>query len=114
MHKSLGTWKLLAITQFAFVVRFTYYSYLVHPWWVLGSELLNGFTFALTWNVACTYANEIAPEGTEATVQSILDSLHFGLGCGLGALFGGILYDSYGSVRLFEIRYDTSYVLNYL
>ena len=44
---------------------------------------------------------EVAPKGTETTMQSVLESVHFGLGCGLGALVGGVVYDRVGSVKLF-------------
>ena len=98
----LGTWKLLAITQLAFIIRFIYYINLTKPWYVLPCELLNGITFAITWSVSCSYANDIAPPGTQAFCQSILEGLHFGLGSALGALIGGIIYDYYGAIILFQ------------
>ncbi len=55
------------------------------------------------WSVSCTYANQIAPPSTQATMQSILESLHWGLGSGCGALLGGALYDRYGATALFQI-----------
>ena len=69
LQKRLGTWRLLAVTQFAFVIRFTYYSFLKEPWAVLPCEVLHGFTFAVMWSTACTYADEIAPSQVHSTVQ---------------------------------------------
>ena len=65
----MGTFPLLAITQFAFVVRLFYYSILTDPWYVLPCELLHGFTFAITWSTACAYAHEIAPVTKKATIM---------------------------------------------
>ena len=69
LQKRLGTWRLLAITQLAFFIRFTYYSFLTVPWAVLPCEVLHGFTFAIMWTTACTYADEIAPKHVHSTVQ---------------------------------------------
>jgi hypothetical protein len=102
MQKKYGTWPVMVSTQIAFVIRFSYYSALRQPWAVLPCEVLHGFTFAVMWNTACTYANEIAPKDAHATMQSLLEGLHWGLGSGLGALLGGLAYDTYGAVILFE------------
>ena len=101
LQEKFGTYPLLAVTQLAFVVRFIFYATLTDPWYVIPCEALNGITFAVTWSVSCTYASSIAPEGATATIQSILDSLHWGLGSGSGALIGGIIYELVGSVNLF-------------
>ena len=101
LQEKFGTYPLLAVTQLAFVVRFVYYATLTDPWYVLPCEALNGITFAVTWSVCCTYASAIAPEGATATIQSVLDSLHWGLGSGSGALVGGVIYEHVGSVNLF-------------
>ena len=69
LQKRLGTWRLLAVTQLAFVIRFTYYSFLKEPWAVLPCEVLHGFTFAVMWSTACTYADEIAPSHVHSTIQ---------------------------------------------
>lgn len=80
LHQRYGTWVMLTVTQAAFVVRFVYYVTLTKPWFVLPCEVLNGLTFALTWSVSCTYANEIAPANCQSIVQSILQGLHYGIG----------------------------------
>jgi MFS family permease len=103
MQKNYGTWPMIALTQLAFVVRFVYYILLRNPWAVLPCEALNGLTFAVTWSVSCTYANEVAPPGCHAVVQALLEGLHFGFGCGVGSLVGGYIYEYYGAVRVFEV-----------
>jgi hypothetical protein len=110
LHARYGTWKMLALTQLAFVVRFLYYSELSVAWWVLPCEVLHGLTFATTWSVSCTFANEVSPQGADATMQAILEGLHFGLGSGLGALLGGLVYDTYGAVVLFRLCASLSFI----
>ena len=102
LQKRFGTWPMITITQIAFVVRFVYYVLLRDPWTVLPCELLNGLTFAVTWSVSCTYANEISPPGCHSVMQALLEGLHFGVGCGVGSLVGGFIYESYGAIRLFQ------------
>jgi predicted MFS family arabinose efflux permease len=102
LQKTYGTWPMIALTQMAFVVRFVYYSLLSDPWLVLPCEALNGLTFAVTWSVSCTYANEISPPGCQGVMQALLEGLHFGIGCGVGSLVGGFVYQYYGSIRLFQ------------
>jgi hypothetical protein len=35
--------------------------------------ILSGLTFAAMWAACCSYANEIAPVGMEATMQAFID-----------------------------------------
>jgi len=103
LYNSIGVWKTLSVTQVAYVVRFACYALLVknYLWLILLVELLNGLTFAVTWQASCQYAAEVAPPGTEATMQSLIEGLHWGLGSGLGALIAGYVYHWAGAVPLF-------------
>lgn len=101
LQNKYGTWPVMALTQLAFVVRFTYYACLTEPWAVLPCEVLHGLTFATMWSVSCTYANMISPPECHSTMQSLLEGLHWGFGSGMGALIGGFAYDSFGAVNLF-------------
>jgi predicted MFS family arabinose efflux permease len=101
LQEKFGIWPVLAATQFAFVLRFLYYSWLTTTWYVLPCELLHGLTFATMWSVSCAYANKISPPECHSTLQTLLKGLHWGLGSGMGALIGGFAYDSYGAVKLF-------------
>ena len=93
------------VTQTAFVIRFAGYLFLTRKfvWAVVFLESLNGFTFALTWQASCSYAGEIAPKGAESTMQSLLESVHWGAGSGLGALGAGFIYHLFGAQILFSI-----------
>ncbi len=101
LQKKYGTWMLLAFTQAIFVVRFLCYSALRNPWLVLLIEPLNGATFAITWSVSCMFADSVAPEGTHATMQALLEAMHFGLGFGVGSLAAGFVYEAEGAVTCF-------------
>jgi MFS family permease len=102
LQDRLGVWPLMTLTQFAFVIRFTYYSWLTNPWYVLPCEMLHGLTFAIMWSVSCSYANMISPIECHSSMQALLEGLHWGFGSGMGALIGGFAYDRFGAVRLFE------------
>ena len=102
LQKRIGTFNTLALCQLAFVIRFYYYSVLTDPWYVLPAEILHGFTFAVNWNTSVVFADEIAPPEMHSTIQSILESIHWGLGSGAGAFVAGILYDRYGAVFVFQ------------
>lgn len=109
-QQKYGTWVMLAVTQLAFVARFTYYSFLTEPWAVLPCEVLHGLTFAVMWSVSCTYANMISPPECHSTMQALLEGLHWGFGSGVGALMGGFVYDRFGAVWLFELSGLLSFV----
>jgi len=105
VYSKLGVWWCLVVTQTAFVIRFAGYLFLTRKfvWAVVFLESLNGFTFALTWQASCSYAGEIAPKGAESTMQSLLESVHWGAGSGLGALGAGFIYHLFGAQILFSI-----------
>ena len=104
IYEKLGCWRCLAVTQIAFVLRFSGYLLLTTSsvWCVVILEALNGLTFALTWQASCMYAASIAPRGAESTMQSLLESVHWGLGSGLGALGAGFVYHNHGAETLFS------------
>lgn len=103
LQKRFGTYRVLVVTQLAYVLRFVYYANLTDPWAVLPCEVLHGLTYATTWSVACTYANLISPPECHSTMQALLEGLHWGFGSGIGALLGGFVYDRLGAVWLFEL-----------
>lgn len=101
IHARIGTWWLLCITQVVFVIRNMWYMNLETPLWVLPCEVLHGITFATMWSCSTTFAHAVAPEGLASTFQALLASIHFGVGCSVGGVVGGWLYDSYGGEALF-------------
>lgn len=103
LQGKFGIWTMLAVTQIAFVVQFTCYSFLTVPWFVLPCEVLHGFTFAAMWSISCSYANMISPPEYHSSMQALFQGLHWGFGSGMGSLIGGISYDKFGAVLLFKV-----------
>ena len=52
LQASMGTYPLLAVTQFAFIVRFLYYATLKSPWWVLLSEVKKNKYYTISYTVS--------------------------------------------------------------
>ncbi|XP_052093804.1 major facilitator superfamily domain-containing protein 6-like [Mytilus californianus] len=84
------------------VARFIYISLLKNPWWVLPFELIQGVTHAAVWAACCSYITHAIPSELRSSAQGILQGLHHGLGRGCGAVFGGIMVYSYGTVVTFR------------
>ena len=100
--RRMGTLGVLAITCVAYIVRLLAYAILHDPVYVLLIEPLHGITYALMWNASAAYAHQISPPGMNSTAQGILAGVHWGLGLGLGALFGGLVYEAYGARVMFR------------
>ena len=104
--RNLAVWILLVVTQVAFFIRFTWYSPLSNPWYVLGAEVLHGLTFALMWGLSVSFSSELAEAhapSSRATMQTALSGLHFGVAAGLGSVVGGFIYAELGANVLFRI-----------
>jgi len=100
--KRWGARSLLVLSLFVYVLRALAISFLPTPLLVLPLQLLHGLTFSITWAAGVSYARQIAPPGMGATAQSLFSGTFFGLGGAVGALAGGILYQTVGSALLFR------------
>ena len=78
LEKRFGTFVVLAVTQLALVVRFICYSILKNPMWVFPIEILHGFTFAVMWQISCTYAVSISSKNNQSSIQAVLEGIYFG------------------------------------
>lgn len=54
-------------------------------------------THALVWATATSYFAQSVPDDLRQTAQGVLQGLHFGLGRGCGAVFGGMLISALGT-----------------
>jgi PPP family 3-phenylpropionic acid transporter len=97
-----GTRGLLALSLVASALQAFAYSSLRTPWLVMPIQLLHGPAFSAMWVAGVSYANEIAPPGMRATAQGLFSGVAMGLRSMLGALIGGLLYDSLGAVLTFR------------
>jgi MFS family permease len=104
IHRRIGTWQLLLFTQIIFILRNLYYAVLSDPLWVLPCEVLHGITFATMWSTSTAYAHAVAPPGLASTFQAILTAVHFGVGCAVGGVVGGVAFDHFGGVTVFWLN----------
>jgi len=69
----------MSLIMFLLSVRFLLYSSLTDPWWTLPIELFQG-VYGLFYPTMTSYANAVAPPGTEATVQGMVGAVFEGVG----------------------------------
>ncbi|MCC6168235.1 MAG: MFS transporter [Caldilineaceae bacterium] len=91
-----GARVLLLLSLTIFVLRLAIYAAFPLAEIVLAANLLHGLTFSASWVAGVTYANQIAPPGLGATAQGLFSGVTMGLGAALGALTGGLLYETAG------------------
>ncbi|KAA8494287.1 Major facilitator superfamily domain-containing protein 6-B [Porphyridium purpureum] len=100
--RALGIFGTLAFVQAAYIVRFTTYSLLTNPMYVLLVEVLHGVTFGSLWALSTQFGRLIAPPKLEATTQSLISVVHWGIGFTAGSILGGHLYVLWGAVNMFR------------
>ena len=64
---------------------------------------LVGVAYGIFWVAAVGFANDTAPEGMGTTAQAAVGAAQMGLGWGLGAIIGGILWDMAGGSSVFWV-----------
>lgn len=78
--KHIGHMNAFSISFLFFTLRFFLYSVIKDPLWVLPVELTNGITFALAFVAGISYAAEVAPAGSEGTLQGLFGMAFHGIG----------------------------------
>ncbi|CAN7941176.1 unnamed protein product [Ixodes hexagonus] len=103
---------LIARTGHVFVLRaallamaatFALYSVIVDPWVTLGVEVLLGLALGAFFSALPSYAETIAPPGTEATTMGLVTGFFEGLGTALGGMIGGAGFQWFGARRTFQV-----------
>ncbi len=93
----------LVVIGFAFYgLRLVLYSIMPRPEWVLGINLLHGFSFGFYWIGAVNYVSELAPDDLRATSQGML-STFFNVASVSGGPLIGFLFDSVGPFLMFRV-----------
>lgn len=102
--RKLGNFEVFLLSHLTFALRVWAYTLLSpsYPWLILLLEPLHGITFALMWTAAVQTAKDLAPTGCEATYQSLVSGVHYGLGLGVGSWIAGIIWDLYGASYLYR------------
>jgi predicted MFS family arabinose efflux permease len=100
----------LCIALFAWAVRFFLYTIIDNCWLQIPIEMLHGLTFGLLHPAASTFAAKVSPPGTTATMQSITQSVHFGISKGLGSMLGGAILSSTNFQSLFYFSTGLAFI----
>jgi MFS transporter, PPP family, 3-phenylpropionic acid transporter len=96
-----GARGLLLLALGANMVRMVSYALMPVAWLVLPINLLHGFTFSAMWMASISYANRAAPPGLGATAQGLLSGISMSLAGAIGALLGGLFYETVGPAAMF-------------
>ncbi|KAI8081601.1 major facilitator superfamily domain-containing protein [Halteromyces radiatus] len=66
-------------------------------WVATITQLLHGIGFSMMWSAAALQAERIAPDHLKNSAQGLLNMCFNGIGGGLGAICGGLIYDTLGA-----------------
>ncbi|CAL8101507.1 unnamed protein product [Calicophoron daubneyi] len=100
--EKIGHLKVLYLGLLANIARFLYVSWISNPWWILPFELLQGLTHAGVWVACCSYITQAFTPDLRSTTRGFLQVVHYGVGKGLGSIFGGLIIGTYGSANMFR------------
>ncbi len=95
-----GPVKLLIISMFLMMLRYSLFAIMPNPAWALGINTIYGPGFVLFWNSAVNYANRLAPPGMTATAQGLFASTTSLAGV-VSSVLAGWIYDTLGGPGLF-------------
>nr|CAH8857788.1 unnamed protein product [Trichobilharzia regenti] len=98
----IGHLKVLYLGLVGNVSRFLYVSWITNPWWILPFEFIQGLTHAGVWVACCSYIMQAFQPEFRSSTLGFLRAIHYGLGRGLGAMFGGLVISSYGTPAMFR------------
>ncbi|VDP57830.1 unnamed protein product [Schistosoma curassoni] len=98
----IGHIKVLYLGLVGNVARFLYVSWITNPWWILPFEFIQGLTHAGVWVACCSYIMQAFQPEFRSSTLGFLRAIHYGMGRGLGAIFGGLVISSYGTPTMFR------------
>jgi PPP family 3-phenylpropionic acid transporter len=94
---------LILIALSVYITRLLLYAFVASPGVILLLQLLHGFTSPAIWAAGISYVAEVAPPGLGTTAQGIFTGVLNGLGSATGAYFGGVIFQAYGVVAMFQV-----------
>jgi MFS family permease len=94
---------LLIIALVIYIARLLLYSVVASPAIIVVIQLLHGFTVPAIWAAGISFVAEAAPPGLEATSQAVFAGVLNGLAAATGAYLGGVVYQNYGAVVMFQM-----------
>jgi MFS transporter, PPP family, 3-phenylpropionic acid transporter len=91
-----GPQRLLVAGATSLAIRAVGTAVVAHPAVAVGLMVFSGIGFAFVFVGAVTYVSRLAPPGTAATAQGLLNATSFGLATIIGAGLGGVLSNAFG------------------
>jgi len=101
--QGLGHRKIVVLVIVLYAIRMFGYSELTKVEVFLAFEVAKPFCTTLLLISVMTFVKDNAPLTTIATMEAIFGSTYFGVGRGLGGLFGGFSIEAFGNVQSFRI-----------
>ncbi|XP_064109255.1 uncharacterized protein LOC135217352 [Macrobrachium nipponense] len=117
--KLLSNVHTFSLTLVAMGFRLLLCSFIKNPWVFLAAHLFHGLSFGVFFANMVSYANLLAPQGSQATMQSTAMAF-FTLGKSSGSFGGGVLLEKLGGAGAFFTMglivsfYATAYVIVHL
>ncbi len=78
--KKIGHVRCIYIVLLAYVVRYLGPSFITNPWWELPFSCLKTVVFSIGFTAISVYGSAISPPSMHATLQAMVQNLHFGIG----------------------------------
>ncbi|XP_064466478.1 major facilitator superfamily domain-containing protein 6-A-like isoform X2 [Ornithodoros turicata] len=100
--QAVGHFLSYSLSFVGFAIKFTGYSYLSNPWYVLLIEFAGGAIFPLTYSALTVFAKTAAKPGTSASMLCILGATFEGFGIAAGNMLGGFGIETVGSRLTFR------------
>jgi MFS family permease len=106
LHR-LGARRMLAVAQCIIIYRCLTYIVCAQISWgaylATVTQVLHGVGFSMSWSAAALQADQIAPPNLKSRAQGLLNMAFNGLGSGIGALVGGLIYERWGSTVMWAV-----------
>lgn len=103
IQKLGGIWYTILMCCFTYFLRFISMANTQNPWLMPLIQTFQSTSLGLFTISAVFYIKEISPPEVRKTVYSIMNTLHYGLGCLLANIIGGNIVASKGTRFLFRM-----------
>ena len=101
--QTLGHRKIVSFALILYAARMFGFAELTSAEPFLALEVAKPFCTTLLLISVMTFVKDNAPLTTMATMEAIFGSAYFGVGRGLGGLFGGLSIEAFGEVASFRL-----------
>lgn len=102
LQQHLGRSGLMTVAMIAYGTRVIGYTLVPNGWWVLLLEPLHGVTYSCAQLAAVDFASEFCPTGLEASSQTLIGTLRYGVGYVIGNAIAGYIEERFGADTLYR------------